>query len=405
MSIDKRIIPEGKKKPDGKKKATVQSRTRYDVRLRTPDGGHLKRTFHSEKDALRYERSERSKLDRGDWIDPRAGDAIFETVALDWLRSNPGKRASTLARDRSAITKHLVPAVGKLRIRQITSKHVEEIVRVLAEKWSPRHTARVYGVLRAVLNYAVDRDIIARSPCRSIKLPRADRAAVHVFTPDELATLAYELGPDQAPMMWLGALLGLRWGEVAGLRVRSLDLLRRTVEVSEQQTRSGTIGPTKSDASRRTLAMPAALAEMLAAHLAARGLTAEDAGALVFVTTEGTPLSYVNWRRRVWCPAIAAAGLGTFERVRVPGKTERQHSYTRDRYTGPGFHDLRRTNATGLVVEGVDVKTAQARLGHSDPRLTLSVYAQAVTAADRDAADRIGERLMPAPATALRTVR
>jgi len=47
-----------------------------------------------------------------------------------------------------------------------------------------------------------------------------------------------------------------------------------------------------------------------------------------------------------------------------------------NRYVGVTFHDLRRANATALVHAGVDMKTAQARLGHSDPRLTLGVYAQ-----------------------------
>ena len=46
---------------------------------------------------------------------------------------------------------------------------------------------------------------------------------------------------------------------------------------------------------------------------------------------------------------------------------------------------------------GIDLKTAQTRLGHSDPRLTLAVYAQATSAADRDAADRVGELLMKQP--------
>jgi hypothetical protein len=45
-----------------------------------------------------------------------------------------------------------------------------------------------------------------------------------------------------------------------------------------------------------------------------------------------------------------------------------------------------------LVLENVDLKTAQTRLGHSDPRLTLAVYAQATTEADRAAADVVGER-------------
>jgi integrase len=46
------------------------------------------------------------------------------------------------------------------------------------------------------------------------------------------------------------------------------------------------------------------------------------------------------------------------------------------KYVGLGFHDLRRTNATGLVAPGVDVKTAQGLLGHSDSRLTLDHYAR-----------------------------
>lgn len=58
-----------------------------------------------------------------------------------------------------------------------------------------------------------------------------------------------------------------------------------------------------------------------------------------------------------------------------------------------GFHDLRRHNATTMVRNGVDVKTAQARLGHSDPRLTLGIYAQATTDADRAAADLLGDLL------------
>jgi integrase len=71
----------------------------------------------------------------------------------------------------------------------------------------------------------------------------------------------------------------------------------------------------------------------------------------------------------VWLPAIAKAGLDEVS-----------------------FHDLRRSAATALVRLRVDPKTAQTRLGHSDVRLTLGLYAQAEDDADRDAADRLGER-------------
>lgn len=66
----------------------------------------------------------------------------------------------------------------------------------------------------------------------------------------------------------------------------------------------------------------------------------------------------------------------------------------RYRYEGLSFHDLRRANATGLVAEGVDVKTAQTMLGHSEARLTLDVYAQAVVKLGEAAAEAMGARFL-----------
>ena len=67
----------------------------------------------------------------------------------------------------------------------------------------------------------------------------------------------------------------------------------------------------------------------------------------------------------------------------------------RERYEGLGFHDLRRANATSLVAEGVDVKTAQTMLGHSEARLLLDVYAQAVAKRGEAAAEAMGSRFLP----------
>ena len=176
-------------------------------------------------------------------------------------------------------------------------------------------------------------------------------------------------------MVYVGAMLGLRWGECAGLRVGDLDLLARTVTVTGQRTRGrgGRMieGAPKSQAGRRTLTMPQPLVAMLAAHLRVRRLTAADADQYVFVGSRGRPLQYSGFRQRVWLPACRAIDLPDL-----------------------GFHDLRRTNATAMVRMGVDVKTAQARLGHSDPRLTLGIYAQATTDGDRAAADRLADLLL-----------
>jgi integrase len=66
----------------------------------------------------------------------------------------------------------------------------------------------------------------------------------------------------------------------------------------------------------------------------------------------------------------------------------------RDRCEGLSFHDLRRANATGLMAEGVDVKTASTMLGHSEARLTLDVYAQAVAKLGEAAAEAMGVQFL-----------
>jgi integrase len=129
----------------------------------------------------------------------------------------------------------------------------------------------------------------------------------------------------------------------------------------------------KTKAGRRSsLALPEWLMAMLAEILAAWGVTATTPDALVFVSPDGAPLHYSNWRRRVWLPARAAAGFPELN-----------------------FHDLKHTAGTALLDEGVNIKIAQARLGHANPRTTLAVYAQATAEADRDAAKRLGERFRP----------
>lgn len=57
------------------------------------------------------------------------------------------------------------------------------------------------------------------------------------------------------------------------------------------------------------------------------------------------------------------------------------------------LHDLRHTAATTLLVAGVDVRTAAGVLGHASPTVTLSTYAHLMPEAQRDAVDRLGERI------------
>ena len=89
-------------------------------------------------------------------------------------------------------------------------------------------------------------------------------------------------------------------------------------------------GPPRSDASRRTLAIPEPLVNLLADHLHRKGFNASNPDALVFTAPDGGAIPYANWRNRVWVPACKAVGLPSM-----------------------GFHDLRRLSTTTLVREAI----------------------------------------------------
>jgi len=214
--------------------------------------------------------------------------------------------------------------------------------------------------------------MIGRTPCRDIRLPQVRLVDRPYLNAKQLTRLASALGPDQAPMMWLGAVLGLRWAEAAGLTVSGFDRKRNEVTVEHQLGRDGELVPPKSAASRRTKACPKWLADDLAALINRRRRSDTGPNALLFVTGDNRPLDYTNWRRRVWLPAREKAGLPDLL-----------------------FHDLRSMAATALVAAGVDVKTAQTRLGHSSPQVTLGLYARATAEGDRKAARAGGEIFRP----------
>jgi integrase len=177
-------------------------------------------------------------------------------------------------------------------------------------------------------------------------------------------------------MVYLAGVLGLRWGECAGLKVGAVDFSANTIAVVSQLTRGhkGAIvdGAPKSK-SHRTIAAPQALMDMLAGHLRLRGLSARDPDRYLFVAPDGQELHYSNWRQRVWVPALKSAGL-----------------------EGLTFHALRHANATAMVALSVDIKTAQVRVGHKRASTLLDIYAQATTAGDRRAAEELGRHFLGA---------
>ena len=361
------------------KRTTEDGEARYDVRIHFGERVVTK-TFRRRRDAEAFAAIAQANRLRGMLADPRSGRRSVELVAGNWLESNPTKRQTTWAADEHALRQWILPVIGQREVGSVSPTDIQNLVNGWTSRIAPRTVRRHYGVLRAVLAYAVTSDLIARSPCRGIKLPRVAEPRSKLLSPAEVASIADAMDPAERPVVWLGALLGLRWSEVAGLRVGRIDFTSRTLHVAEAVTRGrhGRLvsGAPKSRSGIRRLPVPEALSEMLRGHLGARGLTEADAEVFVFGDAKGGPLHYSNWRTRVWLPACAKAGC-----------------------EGAGFHDLRRANATVMIAEGVDVKTAQQRLGHSDVRMTLGLYARVMDQADRDASEALAARFLGSSAT------
>jgi integrase len=339
-----------------------RGRDRYRARLRLPNGKERSRTFKRRADADRWLTLTEADLARGTWHDPRLGRRSFASWAEEYFRGAVHKRATTLARDQAVYRKHLGPAFGGQSLASMTPLDVRRFVEFISRSLAPATVRTVFGVLKAILNAAIDADLIAASPCRGVKLPADAPDERHRPTPAEIVRIADEVPEQYRPMVYLGGVLGLRWSEVAGLRVGRVDFLRRTLTVTETVAEADGVVATadvKSRSSRRTLPLPPFVNAMLAKHVASSGRT--DPKDRLFQAPEGGPLRATNFRNRVWKPAVRAAGL-----------------------EGVRFHDLRHS-AAGLMREvGAHEQAVQQRMGHGvGSRVTSEVYGWVTPASEQ----------------------
>ncbi len=226
-------------------------------------------------------------------------------------------------------------------------------VRGLQEKLVPATVAVVYGHFAGVFKSAVDDRLVPRTPCRAVKLPRTEKRLIVPLPTEQVIALADAVPCRYRAAVMVAAFAGLRQGEVFGLQLSGLDLLRRQIHVNQQLVllpgRPPELGPPKTAASVRIIPIPAFLCEELASHLAEFG-TGEQG--LVFTDDRGRPLRRNRFSESIWRPAAKAVG--------VP--------------QGTVFHSLRHYYASLLIRHGESVTTVQHRLGHASAMETLDTY-------------------------------
>jgi integrase len=351
------------------------------ARYRDPNGKACKKTFRLKAEAEAFLVTvEASKL---------SGNYLPEnkvTLAEWWARyeNEVPRRATTAARDRVVMGHWWLPALGRRALRSLTPADVRRVVSVMADKPLSPVTVRTHlGVFSAVMTRAVEAELIARSPVRGIRLPDSHRRQPRFLSGDELARLAEEMPVEYRPMVYLAGVLGLRWSEVAGLRVGRVDFLRRSISIVETLAEvEGRLmfAPPKSKASVRTVTAPAELLEVLAAHLSRRGRLGPDD--LVFTAPAGGPLRVAAFRQRVWRPAVRRAGLDGFT-----------------------FHGLRHSSVGFMVALGAHPLVIQRRVGHASVSTTMDVYGAILPEVDATVATGLGRLLGPDGGGELQTPR
>lgn len=177
-----------------------------------PAGSSPRRTRSLPKPTLRATSPGcKADQDRGQWLDPRVGRITFAAWAEQWLASNPSKRVTTRARDETVLRTHFLPSLGDLRLAAITPAHVRSTVDAMTASLAPATVRTNLGVVRAVLNAAVDADLIGRSPVRGVRAKKGEARERPTLTPEELERLADAIGPRYRALVLVGGVLGLRW--------------------------------------------------------------------------------------------------------------------------------------------------------------------------------------------------
>jgi len=219
----------------------------------------------------------------------------------------------------------------------------------------------VHRVLSLVLAMAVKDDRLMRNPAAGVSLPCVNAAERMYLSHEQVHELAEACGSHRLVVLFL-AYTGVRFGEMAALRVGRLDLMRRRATIAESVTlvRGVQTWGTPKGHERREVPIPRFLVDDLAAHVAGR-----EPGALVFTAVKGGALRAQGFQRTVLTETAASLGL-----------------------KGLHPHALRHTAASLAIASGANVKVVQM-LGHKSATMTLDLYGHLFPNQLDEVADRL----------------
>ncbi|MFP1666027.1 tyrosine-type recombinase/integrase [Streptomyces cavourensis] len=325
---------------------------RWTASYRGPDGQEFRapETFETKKDAEVWLSQVEADLTRGNWQDPDAGAVNFKEYALQWVDER-GLSATTDELYRRLLRLHVLPTFEDLDLDEITAPRVRTWrTERLSSTGAATTVAKSYRLLKAIMETAVDDELIRRNPCRIKGAGKELSAERQIATVAQVDALANALGPRWRLMVFLGAYGPMRPEEQAELRRRDVDLGQMTIRVRmaapELTTGRRALGDTKSEAGKHVVVLPAFLRTDLRRHLDWYAENGPDG--LLFVGEKGKPFRRSTFGRK-WRKARVAVGMPD----------------------GFRFYDLRHTGHTLATRSGATLKDTMVRAGQSSEKAAM----------------------------------
>lgn len=352
----------GKTKQKGNGSGSVYPRKNKDGKITSylggyygPDGKRRTVSAKTKSDCQIKLRAVMSDADKGLVFD--AGTLTVGRYLDNWLQViKDTVRQRTWERYESVIRVHIKPAIGSVKLKDLTRAHVKGLYATLK---TPQHA---HITLRKALNDAVADNLIPRNVAAGITLPK-HKKEINPLTPDQAKAFLDAARKDRFYALYVVAVqYGLRQGELLGLKWSDLDLDAGTLQVQRTQSESGVgrIEERPKNGKGRRIELSQSVCEVLRGHRKAqieerREARSYDDYGLVFATERGTPVNSSNLTTRSFKPILKKAGLPDIR-----------------------FHDLRHTCATIRFLKGQHPKRVSDILGHSSVALTLDTYSHVI---------------------------
>ncbi len=364
----------------------------------TADGRRQRKsigTYRTRKEAESAERKALEARDRGIDLSPKT---VTVSELLDRYlndRQALGRGAKTLQEYRDCADRRIRPYLGGMALAKLRPAHVAEWQAILlaqggkakrladgslaSQTLSAKSVFHAFSLLNGALRFALRMELIFRNPCEAVSRPSLVRSEAKALNESEVAALLRAVRATRwEAFIVLALCTGARRGELCALNWDDVDHARSVLHIRKSlcDVRGKiTVKTTKSGKSR---SIP--LSRM--ATDALRKLSAIQARERLAVGPAYQNIENALFTDEVGRRITPMAASCAFERFARKAKI----STTR-------LHDLRHTAATTLLVSGIDVRTTAGILGHASPTITLSTYAHLMPEAQRDAVDRLGERI------------